>query len=353
MLKSLQSLRGIFALFIFLHHIGAFPAGGDSGVSFFIILSGFVMSAGYARKMEEGKLEYKPYILRRFRRIWPYHLIGFLLSIFFVFPFYGMQTPIIWIVNLAMLQSWIPSELYYFSCDSPSWCLSDLFFCYAAFPLLMRWKIRLGCNNRSRIPLTIFAGIYVIYFVVINNLPAATYTSLIYVNPLFRILDFIIGMALWDIFSSRKATGLKLKIDGLNRGILTAVELLILIVLGAGYMFYPEIAERYSLASYWWIPISLMILLFSANDRRGGIFTRLLHSKIAIYFGELSFAFYMLHGLFITAYVRIADKWGLLPPDSISVALILFLVTLLFSIFTEKIIGRYSYLLIPQGPNKD
>lgn len=45
MILPLQSLRGIFALFIFFHHIifngkSLFMAGGDFGVAFFFILSG-------------------------------------------------------------------------------------------------------------------------------------------------------------------------------------------------------------------------------------------------------------------------------------------------------------------------
>lgn len=46
-IDALQSLRGIFAVFIFFHHLDVFPAGGDVGVVFFLMLSGFVMTYGY------------------------------------------------------------------------------------------------------------------------------------------------------------------------------------------------------------------------------------------------------------------------------------------------------------------
>ena len=49
------SERYIFAVFIFFHHLDVFPAGGDVGVVFFLMLSGFVMTYGYgARVLEEG-----------------------------------------------------------------------------------------------------------------------------------------------------------------------------------------------------------------------------------------------------------------------------------------------------------
>ena len=49
MIETLQALRFIFVLMIFMSHftyrgICAFDAGGDCGVSFFFILSGFVLS---------------------------------------------------------------------------------------------------------------------------------------------------------------------------------------------------------------------------------------------------------------------------------------------------------------------
>ena len=53
MIETLQSLRFIFMMMIFMSHfayrdIGAFDAGGDCGVSFFFLLSGFVCSLGYS-----------------------------------------------------------------------------------------------------------------------------------------------------------------------------------------------------------------------------------------------------------------------------------------------------------------
>lgn len=49
-IDALQSLRGIFAVFIFFHHLDVFPAGGDVGVVFFLMLSGFVMTYGYGAR---------------------------------------------------------------------------------------------------------------------------------------------------------------------------------------------------------------------------------------------------------------------------------------------------------------
>lgn len=51
MIHSLQALRVLFAFCIFVHHLGCFEAGGSCGVSFFFLLGGFALSAGYADKV--------------------------------------------------------------------------------------------------------------------------------------------------------------------------------------------------------------------------------------------------------------------------------------------------------------
>ena len=47
MIKSLTSLRGIFILFIFLHHAGVYVGGGSMAVAFFFVVSGkkFIFAA--------------------------------------------------------------------------------------------------------------------------------------------------------------------------------------------------------------------------------------------------------------------------------------------------------------------
>ena len=59
MIKNLQSLRFIFILLVFMSHITwasiSFDFGGECGVSFFFILSGFVLSVGYGTRIENGE----------------------------------------------------------------------------------------------------------------------------------------------------------------------------------------------------------------------------------------------------------------------------------------------------------
>ena len=135
MIETLQSLRFIFVLMIFMSHftyrgICAFDAGGDCGVSFFFILSGFVLSLGYGSRIREGTFCYGRFMLRRLRKIYPLHLLCLLFFLVVSRSDFDLTV----LLNELLLQSWVPDPNYYFSCNSVSWFLSSLLFCYLVFP---------------------------------------------------------------------------------------------------------------------------------------------------------------------------------------------------------------------------
>jgi peptidoglycan/LPS O-acetylase OafA/YrhL len=93
MIDSLTSLRFFAAFAIVLHHAKGLVFSSEfmkgvplfSGVSFFFVLSGFILSYVYSGKIESIGL-YKFYT-SRFSRIWPPHIFTFVLVLVF-FPTY-------------------------------------------------------------------------------------------------------------------------------------------------------------------------------------------------------------------------------------------------------------------------
>ena len=135
MIATLQSLRFVFVMLIFLSHfdyrdIQALDAGGDCGVAFFFLLSGFVLSMGYGRQITDGTFCYGRFMKRRFLKLYPLHLLCLLF--FLIVSKQHLDGAVF--LNVLLLQAWIPSPDYYFSCNSVSWFLSCLFFCYILFP---------------------------------------------------------------------------------------------------------------------------------------------------------------------------------------------------------------------------
>ncbi len=415
--SSLQSLRGIFALFIFIHHLDLFPAGGDSGVGFFIILSGFVLSAGYRDRIAQGLISRRDFMRRRVRRLFSCHIIGFILALLLMSPFYGWKTPLVWLANILMLQSWIPSPTFYFSCDSPSWCLSDLLFCYLLFPFIIlaltrltvyastrhvpaelpeeqseefdrvmsryrermadredrrhklrtnlspfgvrKWRLQghLGgegigskyLQGKSMIWWTVLAIPVIIYFFVIQFIPESLWTPLIYINPAFRLVDFLLGIMLFYFFTSSRSSqtngsqtscsqsdGSQADGSRSNFAFKSLIETLVIGFYVGCILCYPEVSQRYGLASYWWIPSAILIYTFASHDRNGGLWSRLLSTKVLVWFGNLSFAFYMVHYPIIEAFRRLGlfttpTTDAPLDASSLSIILLIFVITLLLS----------------------
>lgn len=281
MINSLQSLRFLFALMIFAHHyfIPQIEPFGSFPVAFFFILSGFVMTLGYGDKVEKTDFSYKEYITRRLMRLLPLNIICLL--------FYYIRPTLLdlvvgqiqwerfnyFIVDALLLQSWIPLKSVYYSGNVVSWFLSVILFLNLIFPLLIR--------RIKRINVYLFIiSIIVIYLFIIQFVPTEWVHPLIYINPIFRLTDYIIGIALAILFKHNQGK--------YNCTLLQLVALLVSVI---SVLLYPFIPISYSYASLYWIPSVLLIISFGQKGRVSSI----LESKNLVYLGSISFPFYMLH----------------------------------------------------------
>lgn len=110
---------------------------GYSGVTFFFILSGFILSHTYQDALVSGRVTAKKYILLRMARIFPLHWV--MAAILILHPFNTDARPSEVILNLMLLQSWSPDIHYIFSLNGVSWTLSAELFFYCAFVYLVRF----------------------------------------------------------------------------------------------------------------------------------------------------------------------------------------------------------------------
>ncbi|MDZ4048042.1 MAG: acyltransferase, partial [Pseudoxanthomonas sp.] len=137
-LDQLTSLRFFAALLIVVHHaesmmgIGGMGVNWGQGVSFFFVLSGFILTYVYPRLATLDDTQ--RFLRARVARIWPAHVASFALG-FALMP-YAWDT---WtaIANLLLVHAWIPQSAYYFSYNGVSWSVSTEAFFYLAFPLLI------------------------------------------------------------------------------------------------------------------------------------------------------------------------------------------------------------------------
>lgn len=270
MIYSLQSLRGIFAIMIFLHHYtidgkGLFEAGGSCGVAFFLTLSGFVMSAGYEKKAEEMRFQFSKYFLKRIIRIYPLHFLC--LAVFLGIHLFSISIKGILAIfpNILLLQSWFPLKGIYFSGNAVSWCLSDLMFFYAIFPFLIHFV-----SHNLRAFFYTLSIVVILYLSLVHFIPYKFQHPLIYINPLFRLIDFSLGVALWQIwiwFSNKISDA---RIDAMSFSLKSIIELFPLALVTISILLYPHCAQWFNLTSLWWIPCLSLIFIFTLFNRRGG-----------------------------------------------------------------------------------
>lgn len=280
MIASLQSLRFVFVMLIFLSHfayreIPALDAGGDCGVAFFFLLSGFVCSFGYGKQIADGTFSYRKFLSRRFRKIYPLHLLFLVICLIISKETIGVKV----LVNALLLQSWIPYSDWYFSCNSVSWFLSSLLFCYLLFPLAYKYLSR---------RLTII--VIVAYSLIFIATPYGRINAVLYVFPVTRFVDFYLGMLLYKVYKRRHDYPLS-----------PWAEIVILLLLLLSLALYPFADERLRNAPLYWLVLIPLVFVFV---REQGPVSRLLNSRYMVFLGTLSMPLFISHKIIIDLMVH-------------------------------------------------
>jgi peptidoglycan/LPS O-acetylase OafA/YrhL len=115
---------------------------GFISVSYFILLSGFVLGYNYNERARNGELDRKRFWEARFTRIYPIYLLSLLLSLGNLRPEYATHThAMFWtgmVLTPLLLQGWVPAVATFL--NTPAWTMSAEAFYYAIFPWLARAK---------------------------------------------------------------------------------------------------------------------------------------------------------------------------------------------------------------------
>ena len=122
---------------------------GYASVSFFILLSGFVLAYNYAARARTGELDRVRFWKARFTRLYPIYLLSLLLSLGMVGPERAAHTHAMFWAGMALtpllLQGWIPEIATFL--NTPAWTMSAECSYYAVFPWLASWKLPLSLKS--------------------------------------------------------------------------------------------------------------------------------------------------------------------------------------------------------------
>lgn len=303
-LPSLTGLRFLAALAVFSYHVtlpipalrvlrddGAvgegyklFGQAGALGVSFFFVLSGFVLTWSAREGDRAGK-----FWRRRYVKIIPPYVVAWALALVL---FAGAYTPA-WraAANLFMLQVWIPDFDTYFSVDPPSWSLAAEAIFYLAFPAMLLVVRRIRAERllawTGVVAVALIATPALGYWLLPDTpgIPGGEHASVsqyfvFYVLPIPRLLDFALGMLVARAVQAGRWR---------STGIVPSALLLLV-----GYWLTAHVPYLYAQrGATTVIPIVLLIASVAIADTRGR--STVLRSRAMVFLGEISFAFYLLH----------------------------------------------------------
>lgn len=328
MIKEFNSLKGILALMIFAHHcpleFGWKLGLGIIAVTLFFMLSGFLSAVGYRDKIQSTSFSYKQYIIGKAVKFYPLHWLFLLaaipLSIFSVTNWGEYFATML--LNASLLQSLIPIKPVYFSFNAVSWFLSDTLIFVAIFPFILKGML----NARQITKLILGVTILLVYISAWVFIPVEHTHQFFYINPLFRLLDFVVGIQCGLWFMELKE---KHKLSSLIARHTTAFHWLgFSFLIGLTYM--ATLDDQICFHSIIYLPIAC-ILLIHIGLNGGGYLSSLTLQKI----GSISFAFFLAHQIVLRYAMPVLGLLGI--EDKYVVTLSSFLI----SIFVACIVTIY------------
>jgi peptidoglycan/LPS O-acetylase OafA/YrhL len=324
-MPTLTGCRFFAALGVLLLHTASFvhfpsplamlASQGQSGVAFFFILSGFILTHTYQDIGKEPDWEKKRrFFAHRFARIYPVHLLVLvLITPIGIYLFHGKYSPgefmLSWLANLILIQAFIPNPLFGQVWNAPAWSICCEAFFYSCFPRISRSMEIVSARKRLVTAGLISLAWSVVSFLIVFAIwyasgfrtdgLASKVEYWVLRDPLCRIGEFVLGCVLYRClvdeetglerrFANRKARNLGLAI-GLAWLIVVMVAVLAfrhsdsalaIAMRGLGSFVLPEPA------------FGLLIVVLASG---GTMLTPILEHPFIVLLGESSYALYMIH----------------------------------------------------------
>ena len=316
-IHSLTGLRFWAALCIFILHAtnhGLLPAeiaqnfDFSKAVSFFFVLSGFVLTFAYSDRTVQTLEFYR----NRFARVWPVTAFSTLFVLIFLPRFiylpsvssnWSLSTTLI--IHLFLFQAFFPFPAIFFGINAVTWSISVEAFFYAVFPWFHRKKLRNCILLFLSSCISILAISFALEGVGIADFSQSAqdrmvWQGFVYINPLMRIPEFLLGIIFARLFSGRacnempKAHSVQ---DIFPLSMYRYFEIPIFcffLFLGfrPPFSFSPgPVALAFS-QIFAGLCFALAIFICSSSH---GFLSRFLGNKLFKFLGEISFGFYLFH----------------------------------------------------------
>jgi peptidoglycan/LPS O-acetylase OafA/YrhL len=338
-LPSLTGLRWVAALLVFGLHVHNFryfdgTAGnivnwafgaGATGVSFFFVLSGFVLTWS-ARPDDRAPAFWR----RRIARILPVHLVTAAIALLMAYTLAHQTKPSVrqGLANVLLVHSWW--RPWWQTLDPVSWSLACEAFFYAVFPLLALLLRRLGARGSAALAGASVLAVLALAWVDAHHWLGQPIDSL----PAARLPEFVLGVAVARLVLLDRWRG-----PGLEASLALAV---------IGYFLVPQVTTGYPATACTVMGFALLIPAAAVADLHG--LPSLWRHRRLVRLGELSFAFYMVHLLVLRAgtnLLGVKPRYGV--TEGLAVTAVAFAVSLGLSWVLYEAVERPARRLVLRG----
>jgi peptidoglycan/LPS O-acetylase OafA/YrhL len=299
-LQSLTGLRIIAALAVYLSHLpppGGAPewvrrglGAGYYGVTVFFVLSGFVLALNYWDDLAAPTARRLwAYTVARFARIYPLYLLVIAYLVFRGRVVGGEVSPT-WPLHLAGVQAW-HTDLFVAFEFGPAWSISVEFFLYASMPLIVPLLRPVDRSIARLVAVTVMTVAAMLalawWFQAAGraDLLGADPTSAhrwLYRTPVTRLGDFVLGVLAARIY-------MRVRHTGAGGWMATAG----MVTIGVLACTAAPVGQAYRWDVAYAVPATALILGLALTP--GAVVGRALGTTPAVFLGEASYAFYLVH----------------------------------------------------------
>lgn len=310
-LESLEVLRALACIVIFLYHSGI-SVSASGAVCVFFMLSGFTLSYSELHRSSyaaPGLIGSVRSAVKRVWKLYPLYIVCMLpvlvLDLWEMSHAFSTQALIALLKKFAaclvLLQSWVPNADVAVAFNGVAWFLSTLLFLYICFPFVFALIRKLKAVSMAFAMIILLASAQAAlgfaakplegFLLGWQLIPAdgkfAYWFS--YIFPLFRLLDFSIGCILGWIFVKCRENNVSVRP--------ALMECILLALLATTHLLY-----RYTdPLSQWepfkytqiYLPVSVAAILCFADGQ--GTLVKLLTNRATLFVAGISPDFFLLH----------------------------------------------------------
>ena len=307
-ISSLTPLRGIAALLVCLYHYDEFiffaglPRLLDPGASsllthsylwvdFFFVLSGFIICHVYGQKLAERKGPvWRKYLWARFSRLYPLHLFTLLLSAVIIyslskaFPEYSANN--FWVVSSDWSSFF--AQLFFLhntplnnpiSFNVPSWSIAAEWWVYLLAIVLIPL-----INEKSGTAKNIVVSLLALLGLVLIGKEEKALDLISSLGILRCLFEFTIGVVTYQLYKQYRGGASFWSKDW----VFGATFLMVFLQM---HLNYHDVLT---------IPFFALLILSAALNQ--GLPKRILNTKALVFLGDISYSFYLIHGLVIISW---------------------------------------------------